>query len=221
MPEVSCGQSPYVSLELRCREATLRLATQADDDLLVRLLPDDFDHDPTFPRDTSRTFVEHRQAWLRHWLAGFRHPTQPDDWYLPFVVSADGVAVGFQVLEGRGFQRSREVDSSSFLVPWARGHGLGTAMRMAVLCLAFEVLGAERAVSAVRPDNVASHHVSERVGYVSTGRQTPLVAGLPRAVDTYELPRQRWFSLPRPDVQISGIPPHWVLERCLGAHIAR
>lgn len=190
-------------LVLHCGEATLRLATEEDDDLLVSLLPDDFDHDPTYPRADSHSLLEHRQAWLRHWLQGFRRPANPDDWFLPFVATVDGVLVGFQVLEARDFEERREVDSSSFLVPRARRRGLGVAMRTAVLFLAFEVLGAERAVSAARPENIASHRVSERVGYVPTGRRTPVVAGAPRPLDTYELTGQRWFSLAHPQVQVS------------------
>ncbi|GAB2469899.1 hypothetical protein GCM10027030_00760 [Luteococcus sediminum] len=83
-------------------------------------------------------------------------------------------------------------------------------MRTAVLFLAFEVLGAERAVSAARPDNVASRRVSERVGYVPTGRRVPVVAGAPRPLDTYELTSQRWFSLGHPQVQVSGSLPSGV-----------
>lgn len=195
---------PNSGLTLRCGAASLRLATEADDDLLVQLLPDDFDHDPTFPRDPALTLTEHREAWLRHWLRGFRNPGFEDDWYLPFVVLAEEVPVGFQVLEGEGFRQRHEVDSSSFLIPSARGRGLGTSMRIAVLALAFDVLGAERAVTAARPANVASHRVSERVGYLPTGRREPVVAGSVRPIDTYELTRARWQSLEHPPVEIMG-----------------
>lgn len=201
----------HSALVLRCGEATLRLASQEDDDLIIGLMPDDFDYDPTFPRDVALTLVEDRQAWLRHWLHGFRNPASADDWFLPFVVSAHGASVGFQVLEGEGFRRHRQVDSSSFLVPEARGQGLGVAMRTAVLFLAFEVLGAERAISAARPDNIASHRVSERVGYIKTGRKEPMVAGMVRAIDTYELTRARWDTLAHQPVQITGATPASVL----------
>lgn len=197
-------------LSLHCGAATLRLASAADDDLIVSLLPDDFDHDPTFVRDPALTLVQHRQAWLRHWLSSFRAPSTADDWYLPFVVFMEAEPVGFQVLEGEGFRRHREVDSSSFLIRSARGRGLGTAMRIAVLALAFEALGADRAVSAARPDNVASHRVSERVGYISTGRKAPVVAGSVRPIDTYELTKTRWVDLEHPPVTIEGCLPAFI-----------
>lgn len=201
------------SLMLRCGEATLRLASERDDELIVGLMPADFDHDPTFPRDPALTLLEHRQAWMRHWLRGFRDPASPDDWFLPFVVSTHDGPVGFQVLEGKGFWRHRQVDSSSFLEPKARGRRLGIAMRTAVLFLAFDVLGAEKAVTAARPDNIPSKRVSERVGYVATGRKNPVVADAIRPIDTYELTRARWDFLVHQPVEISGTPPAQALRR--------
>lgn len=185
----------------------LIVADADDDGLLVSLMPDDFDHDPTFPRSEGSSLREHREAWLRSWLASFRILGAEGGWNLPFVVWSGGEPVGFQVLEGKHFVTRAEVDSSSFLVASARGKGLGVQMRTAILALAFDVLGAERAVTAARPGNIASRRVSERVGYVWTGRRDPVVAGVVRPIDTFELTREQWQRLDHLPVQVDGIVP--------------
>lgn len=204
-------------LTLRCGEATLRLATPADDDTLVALLPDDFDHDPTFPRSPGTTLAQHREAWLRHWLDSFRRP-HPADYFLPFVVEADGAPVGFQVLEAPDFERQREVDSSSFLAPAARGRRLGVAMRTAVLALAFDVMGAERAVTSADPGNVASQRVTERVGYRPAAATNDAEC---RTLTAYELTAERWRTLDALPVEIDGEVPHLAQDRRLRALAAR
>lgn len=179
---------------LRCGDALLRPATAADEDLLVSLMPDDFDHDPTFAVVPGRRLVEHREAWLRAWLSGFRQP-EPGHAYWPFVVECDGQSVGFQVLEGRDPITDEPVDSSSFLIPAARGRRLGVAMRTAILQFAFVELGALSATSSATPDNVASQKVSERVGYRHVGRREPIVAGQSRPLECYEITRDEWLRM--------------------------
>jgi RimJ/RimL family protein N-acetyltransferase len=63
----------------------------------------------------------------------------------------------------------RTVDSGSWLVESARGRGVGVAMRMAVLGLAFDRLQALAAVSSARHDNGASLGASRRIGYTDNG----------------------------------------------------
>jgi RimJ/RimL family protein N-acetyltransferase len=69
------------------------------------------------------------------------------------VRSAAGEILGFQELEGNDFLTLRAVDSSSFLVPAARGRGCGKQMRTAVLALAFGPLEAEAAITLAWHDN--------------------------------------------------------------------
>ena len=61
-----------------------------------------------------------------------------------------------------------------------QGRGLGTEMRAAVLGLAFDHLGAERARSEAFTDNPASLGVSRRLGYREDGSRTVVVRGRPR-----------------------------------------
>lgn len=141
---------------------TLRPATLADEDLLARLLPDDFDHDPAFPRDEGTGLREHRQRWVRSWLRELVR--QENAW--PFAVVLRGESVGFQLVEVSEDERGERVaETSSFLVPEARGRGLGVEMRRLALDLAFGELGADVAVSESETGNVASQRVSERAGY--------------------------------------------------------
>lgn len=196
---------PAEALVLTCGAVTLRLATAADDDLLVHLMPDDFDHDPTFPLVDGRSSADHREAWLRHWLRAFRHPRHPGDRFAVFVVECERRPVGLQTLEGEHFDATREVETTSFLTPDARGRSLGVAMRTAVLAYAFEVWGATRAVTAARPDNVASKRVTERVGYTFVERREPLVAGSPRPIDCYAMTEEQWRLLDHLPVRIEGV----------------
>lgn len=210
-------------LTARCGDIVLRPATEADDDALVALLPDDFDHDPTFAPLPGEVLTDLRARWLRHWLATLRTPAAMSDRTIPFVVEVEGRIVGLQTLEGEQFTRNRVVDSSSFLVPQMRRRGLGVAMRTAMLAVAFERMGAVKAISAARPGNIASHRVSARVGYRATGRTHDVIAGSPRPLDHYVLTREEWARLDHLPVAVDGLLP-WdeVRERihALAAHPA-
>jgi len=61
------------------------------------------------------------------------------------------------------------VDSFSWLATDVRGRGLATAMRTAVLALAFDHLEAVAAVSSAEPGNAPSLAVSRRLGYADNG----------------------------------------------------
>ena len=85
------------------------------------------------------------------------------------MVRAAGEIVGVQELEGNDFLTLRTVDSSSFLIPAARGQGNGKQMRSAVLALAFGPLQAEAAITSAWHDNHASLGVSRALGYRPNG----------------------------------------------------
>ena len=63
----------------------------------------------------------------------------------------------------------RTVDTSSWLVPQARGSGIGKRMRQAVLALAFGPLEARAAITSALHDNLASLGVSRSIGYRPNG----------------------------------------------------
>lgn len=94
----------------------------------------------------------------------------PSAWVCPFAVSQGGTLLGVQPLESVDWTGAREVDTGSWLVPSARGHGIGTAARRAVLALAFTELGASAAISSAWSDNHASLAVSRHLGYTEVHR---------------------------------------------------
>lgn len=152
---------PPHDLRLTTPDLELRGMTEAWAERLATIVPDDVEHHPALAHVSTSTDV--LQAHWRNkglWL--------PSDWVLELVVLLDGEPVGLQALEGKDFARERVVDTHSWLVPSARGRGLGQQMRAAVLALAFDDLGAVAAVTEAWADNAASLGVSRRLGYVDT-----------------------------------------------------
>jgi RimJ/RimL family protein N-acetyltransferase len=158
-------------LDLRLVTQGLELApmTEADQLPLAELLPEDVELDPAATRypgldeATSRRVIGFQHYWRSYgcW--------SPQHWRLNFCVRADGELIGVQELEGTDFLRLRTVDSSSHLVPHARGQGIGKRMRRAVLALAFGPLQAEAAISSALQGNSASIAVSRALGYKFNG----------------------------------------------------
>jgi hypothetical protein len=72
------------------------------------------------------------------------------------------------------------------------GQGIGTAMRAAVLALAFDGLGAEFALSSAYTDNEASLTVSRRLGYADDGMTRHAIRGRPAEERRLRLSRESW-----------------------------
>ncbi len=159
---------PFFDLRLACGEVVLRGATDADLDPLLAALPDDLEQDPRHRPFLGAAADRRRVLTSEIWT--HRGTWTPGSWCLDLAVEVDGRVVGVQALEGEEFPLLRTVDSYSWLARDVRGRGLATAMRTAVLALAFDHLGAVAAVSSARPDNAASLAVSRRLGYVDNGR---------------------------------------------------
>ena len=183
--------------------------TEVDQPTLADLLPADLELDPSAttyeiePR-VGRGVVTHQAYWraLGTW--------SPAHWRLNFLVLSEGLLVGAQELEGTDFPLLRTVDSASFLVPSARGQGIGKAMRSAVLALAFEGLDADAAITSAWQDNDGSLGVSRSLGYRPNGEHLHLREGTGGARDVMvhlRLTRDEWLGRPRPEVAISGLRP--------------
>jgi RimJ/RimL family protein N-acetyltransferase len=155
---------PLHRLVLRTPDLELRGMTEAWAEELAQRVPADLESHPALAHFSPGADV--LQAYWRN--AGLWLPT---DWVAEFVVLHAGTAIGLQALEGKDFAVRREVDTHSWLVPSARGRGLGRQMRAAVLTLAFEHLGAETAVTEAWADNAASLGVSRSLGYVDSGSE--------------------------------------------------
>jgi len=148
---------------------TLRPMTEADLPELAMLLPVDVELDPRLPAyrtanpQVGRGIQLYQSYW--HQLGNWR----PESWRLPFVACQDGASVGVQGLEGTNFSRLRVVETYSWVVGRLRRQGVGTAMRLGVLALVFDHLGAEVAETEALIDNPASLAVSRSLSYVDNG----------------------------------------------------
>ena len=124
------------------------------------------------PRHLGRDTLQY------HWRN--RAEVGPESWMVPFLVRLDGRVIGSQHLRAVDLALTGEVSTGSWLGMSYQGRGLGTEMRAAVLGLAFDHLGAERARSEAFTDNPASLGVSRRLGYREDGSRTVVVRGRPR-----------------------------------------
>ena len=154
--------------------------------VIADLLPDDVEMDPaehSYESEDlrlSRGIQVHQAYWRAYgtWC--------PRAWRLGFVVrSAAGEILGVQELEGNDFLTLRTVDSSSFLIPAARGRSHGKQMRAAVLALAFGPLEAEAAITSAWHDNHASLGVSHALGVPAERRVAALTSGQGRCLEAH------------------------------------
>jgi RimJ/RimL family protein N-acetyltransferase len=197
---------PLHGIRLGTRDLVLRVMTEADLPTLWELLPDDLELNPHATTYAGLDLRANRRAVLAQGYWRSLGMWSPDDWALPFVVSAGAHVVGMQWLEGPDWRVDRTVDSSSWLVPAARGRGLGTQMRAAVLALAFGRLGARAAISSAVVDNVASLGVSRALCYCDT--HTSVLEHSGEQLQHVRLERQAWEASGRAtDVHIDGTDP--------------
>lgn len=186
---------PPHELVLRTPRLTLCGLTEQLALELAEVLPPDVELDPALTLGDRAVGV--LQAYSRTVATWSR-----EDWVLPFAVRADERLVGLQGLEGRQFAVRREVETHSWLVPAARGRGIGREMRAAVLALAFGPLGATRAVTEAWEDNGPSLGVSRSLGYVPNGTQVVLRDGVPDV-----MVRMVLTDPDLPPVEVTGLEP--------------
>jgi len=196
---------PLFGLRLVLRDVVLRPLREEDLPGLAAVLPPDVGHDPRLAMWPTHSFDENERRLFCQGYWKSLGTWEPSSWVLHFAVSYEGGLVGVQTLEGENFPALRTVDTASWLVPGARGRGVGTAMRTAALDFAFGTLGAETAVSSAVVTNAASLGVSRRVGYAENG--------LSRIVDTggdvadlqhFRLTADRWRG---DSVTVEGFDP--------------
>ncbi len=207
---VRCVAHFYPPLNLRVRTPRLVLAG-ATDDLLERLIPViragvagsgplPFDDPMSLYEDSP----EREWRWLRGIWAGRAHVDR-SWWRLYFVVVVDGEPAGMQDLLGMQFAALGTVGTFSWLGPEYRGRGIGTEMRAAVLHLAFAGLAAREATSEAFVDNNASNRVSQALGYEPNGTGWATRRGEPALMTRWKLIRDRWETLRRDDIEITGV----------------
>jgi RimJ/RimL family protein N-acetyltransferase len=200
---------PLFGLRLEIGDVVLRPATDEDLFALASVAASGMQ------RPGARTFLT---PWTdlppadraRHVMQGgwaSRAEWTPEDWSLDLAVLVDGAPVGIQNLRASSFRSLREVATWSWLGLAHQGAGLGTAMRQAVLHLAFSGLDASCATTASFVDNPAPLAVSRKLGYVDDGITRDLLHSAVMVSQRLRLTRERWASLPRPAVSVSGLAP--------------
>jgi RimJ/RimL family protein N-acetyltransferase len=172
----------------------LRLPDDADLTALARLAEAGI-HDPAVqPFAVAWTDAEPairaRSVFQFHWRC--LGAWTPADWTLYLTVVCDGTVVGTQGLSATDFAVLREVSTGSWLGQRHQGQGIGTAMRAAVLCLAFDGLGAQYALSDAFTDNAASLGVSRKLGYADDGMARHVIRGQPVESRRLRLDRESW-----------------------------
>jgi RimJ/RimL family protein N-acetyltransferase len=130
---------------------------------------------------------------------------EPKDWGLPFVVFHAGKAIGTQVVSGKDFAISREVDSGSWIGRAYQGNGFGTEMRAAILHFAFAGLDAQTARSGSYVGNDASEAVSRRLGYRADGEEFHVVQDQRRHLRRWRLSRDDWEAHRTHEVTLEGL----------------
>ena len=200
---------PFFGLEVRTPRLVLRYPTDADLVVLAGLTGDI--HDPDFlpfhlPWSLAPEAERERRSLQFHWRG--RGQLTADDWQLPFVTVVEGEVVGTQDVLATGFATRRTVESGSWLHRPRQGQGLGREMRAAMLQLAFEGLGAERAESGAYEGNAASLAVTRSLGYRSNGDAVRDDGGRGwRRELRFVLDRATWEQRRRDDIELVGVQP--------------
>jgi RimJ/RimL family protein N-acetyltransferase len=202
---------PLFGLRIRSERLVLRLPT--DDDLLGLLAlaragmhpPEEMPFGIAWSTAPSPAFE--RGFMQHHW--GMRSSWTPESWYLNLMIELDGRPIGSQSMHGTQFATMRTVDTGSWLGRPHQGQGYGREMRAAVLAFAFDGLGARVALTEAFLDNAASNGVSRSLGYEENGRGALAPEGVARETQRFRMTAERWWSRPRPSVEIDG------LDRCL------
>lgn len=130
----------------------------------------------------------------------------PINWSLELAVLNEGAVVGVQGLVADDWSVLRKVKTGSWLGLAHQGRGIGTRMRLLVLHLAFEGLGALEAHSGAYVDNGPSNAVSRRVGYEHDGAFRVAREGAAVWHNRFVMTRERWDSLRAQHADLLGAP---------------
>jgi RimJ/RimL family protein N-acetyltransferase len=202
---------PLFALRVTTPRLSLRLPTDPELLLLLKVIEGGVHDQAEMPFLNAWTDVaspQRERESLAHWWR-LRAQWAPSSWKWSGAVHVDDQIVGVQDVMAEDFATKRRVKSASWLGLDFQGRGLGREMRAAALHLAFEGLGATRAVSGYVEGNVASQKVSESLGYAVTGYRDVQIRGRMVRQTELALERSEWETRRRDDIRIDG------LEECL------
>ncbi len=196
---------------LRAVSGDLELRWASDDDLLALaglaaggIHADDY-MPFTFPWTRGEPDEVRRSVLAYHWRK--RAAQAPEAWTIDFAVVHDGTVVGSQGASAADFPVTRTAETGSWLGTAHQGQGVGTRMRLLVLHLLFDGLGAQEATTGAFVDNAPSNGVTRRLGYRANGEEWHAREGSAARTLKYAMSREDWERRPdelRPDVLIEG-----------------
>ncbi len=204
---------PLTGLRLRAQlpagELELRLPDYADLTALAALAEAGV-HNPEYqPFGEGWTDVDPAARALGtlqfHWRC--LSEWKPEHWSLNLVTVLNGTVVGTQGVGARDYAVLREVHTGSWLGLDYHRQGIGTAMRAAVLALAFDGLDAQYATSSAFADNAASLGVSRKLGYADDGIYRQVSRGKPATQRRLRMDRSSWQAHQTLQVTIEGLDP--------------
>lgn len=141
---------------------------------------------------------------------GRRGVLSPADWCLQLAVLRDGRPLGLQDAFARDYPVTRTAETGSWLGLRHHRQGVGWRMRLLVLHLLFEGLGAQTATTSAFADNPGSLGVTRKLGYRENGTTTSVRNGAAATSCLFRMDRDDWAARPgwmRPDVELHGVGP--------------
>jgi RimJ/RimL family protein N-acetyltransferase len=150
---------------------------------------------PQFERNTLQFHWRIRATWT------------VESWHLPFAIWVDGQIVGQQDIVSHDFLHTRTFESGSWLGRAHQGKGIGKEMRLAILHLGFDGLGAARAETGAFEHNAASIGVTTALGYEDNGDAVHAPRGEAQVERKFKMTSQRFDALRRDDIAIENLEP--------------
>ncbi len=147
-----------------------------------------------------------RKTLQYHW--GQRSKLSAEDWSLPLVVLREGHVLGTQEAMAKQYPVTRTAETGSWLGREFHGQGVGTTMRLLILHLLFEGLGAQTATTAAFVGNEPSIRVTRKLGYRENGTAVHASEGTRVTELRFQLTRTDWEARPewmRPEVSLEGV----------------
>lgn len=200
---------PLFDLEVRTPRLTLRYL---DDDRAAALMDVAATgvHDPA-EMPFSVPWTRHEPPYLQQ--QGMQHfwsmraGLTPAEWTVQLAAYEGERLVGLQGVGGTSFLVTRTVETGSWLALAEQGKGIGKEMRAAVLHLAFDGFGAERAITSAFADNPRSLGVTRSLGYQENGWFVDDREGKPAKHLRFVLERADWAQRRRNDIEVVGLDP--------------
>lgn len=169
------------------------------------MLRDDFEHDPNAVLLDGLDAAANRRLSIQRYRCNW-DARSAESWHLMWGVHRNGSLIGVHILEAGHFLEPRRVDSSSWLVHESRGLGVGTSMRVAMLGLAFDHLGALAVVTSWKAGNLASLGALRKVGLLENGVRTSRSPSGAFQLQHLRMTRERWLVNDwRGQVQVVGL----------------